>query len=69
MKPIRTINNDMFNIKINKDYKVYLLNTKALQEYPNFFNDFMNSYIKKLNNLLKNYIHALIVNLILRKLL
>ena len=47
MKSIRTINNDMFNIKINKDYKVYLLNTKALQEHPKFFNDFMNTYIKK----------------------
>jgi len=47
MKPIRIINNDMFNIKISKEYKVYLLNTKVLQEYPTFYNDFMNSFIKK----------------------
>jgi hypothetical protein len=53
MKPIRIINNDMFNIKINKDYKVYLMNTKALQEYPKFFNDFMNAYIKKAEQSLK----------------
>ena len=53
MKPIRIINNDMFNIKINKDYKVYLMNTAALQEYPKFFNDFMNLYIKKAEQSLK----------------
>ena len=49
MEPVRIINNDMFNIKINKQYKVYLLDTKSLKEYPEYFNQFMRLYIKKAN--------------------
>ena len=35
MEPIRIIKDDMFNIKINKEYKVYLLNTENINKYPN----------------------------------
>lgn len=47
MEPIRIIKEDMFNIKINKEYKVYLLNSKNINKYPDFFDDFINIYHKK----------------------
>ena len=37
MEPIRIIKQDMFNIKIDKEYKVYLINSSSLNTYPNFF--------------------------------
>jgi hypothetical protein len=44
MKPIRIIKEDMFNIKINKEYKVYLLDSKDLEAKEKFFSDFISKY-------------------------
>jgi hypothetical protein len=55
MEPIRVIKEDMFNIKINKEYKVYLLNSENLIKYPNFFDDFMNTYDTKASKSDKKY--------------
>jgi hypothetical protein len=55
MEPIRVIKEDMFNIKINKEYKVYLLNSKNLNKYPNFFDDFINTYDTKASKSDKKY--------------
>ena len=57
MEPIRIIKDDMFNIKINKEYKVYLLNSIALSEEPLFFLNFMKNYISKnIDSIKKFYI-------------
>jgi hypothetical protein len=47
MEPIRIIKKDMFNIKIDKEYKVYLLNSENIKLHPNYFDDFLNKYNKK----------------------
>jgi hypothetical protein len=47
MEPIRIIKEDMFNIKVNKEYKVYLLNSDNIKNYPDFFDNFMDKYNKK----------------------
>jgi hypothetical protein len=55
MEPIRVIKEDMFNIKINKEYKVYLLNSKNLNKYPDFFDNFMDIYDNKSSKSDKKY--------------
>jgi hypothetical protein len=47
MKPIRIIKNNMFNIEINKEYNVYLLNSNNLNLFPVFFDNFMIDYFNK----------------------
>jgi hypothetical protein len=47
MEPIRIIKQDMFNIKIDKEYRVYLIDSNSLDIYPDFFENFM------INNLVK----------------
>ena len=55
MEPIRIIKEDMFNIKINKKYNVFLLNTININKYPDFFDNFMLSYDDKSKNSNKKF--------------
>jgi hypothetical protein len=53
MEPIRIIKQDMFSIKINKEYKVYLIDSNSLNMYPDFFDNFMISYNRKTEDIIK----------------
>jgi len=55
MEPVRIIKKDMFNIKITKEYKVYLLNTININKYPNYFDDFMLAYDEKTKDSAKKF--------------
>jgi hypothetical protein len=49
IKPVRIIDQNMFNLKIDKQYKVYLLNSNFLNSNKDFFDDFMIKYSEKAN--------------------
>lgn len=55
MKPVRIIDQNMFNIEINKKYNVYLLNSNNLKQYPKFFDNFMIDFYNKSNNSPKKF--------------
>ena len=53
MKPIRIIKEDMFIIKISKEYKVYLLDSVDLKKKEKFLSDFISKYNELSKNLAK----------------